>query len=75
MDDLATGGAVPGRSRKRVTQSALVLVGSESPPFMLEVAQQLVDRLPAGSLQVMAGQEHVADPEVLTPVVVGFLRD
>ncbi len=75
MDDLATGGAVPADLAKRVTQSALVLVGSESPPFMLEVAQQLVDRLPAGSLQVLAGQEHVVDPEVLTPVVVGFLRD
>ena len=51
MDDLATGGAVPADLARRVTQPALVLVGGESPPFMHEVAQQLAELLPAGSLQ------------------------
>jgi pimeloyl-ACP methyl ester carboxylesterase len=75
MDDLAAGGAVPADLARQATQPALVLVGGESPPFLHEVAQRLADLLPAGSLQVLAGQEHVADPEVLTPVVVEFLRD
>ena len=42
---------------------------------MLEVGRQLAELLPAGSLQVLAGQDHVVDPEALTPVVVRFLRD
>ena len=74
MDDLATGGAVPAALARRVSQPALVLVGSESPPFMLEVGRQLAELLPAGSLQVLAGQDHVPDPEALTPVVTRFLN-
>jgi pimeloyl-ACP methyl ester carboxylesterase len=75
MEDLATGGAVPDDLARGVTQPALVLVGGASPPFMLEVGQRLADLLPAGSLQVLPGQEHVADPEVLASVVADFLRD
>jgi pimeloyl-ACP methyl ester carboxylesterase len=75
MDDLATGGVIPADLARRVTQPALVLVGGQSPSFMHEVGQRLADLLPAGSLQVLADQEHVADPEVLTPVVVEFLRE
>ena len=75
MDDLATGGVVPVDLARQVTQPALVLVGGESPPFMHEVGRRLADLLPAGSLQVLSGQEHVVDPELLTPVVVEFLRD
>ena len=75
MDDLATGGVVPVDLARQVTQPALVLVGGESPPFMHEVGRRLADLLPAGSLQVLSGQEHVVEPELLTPVVVEFLRD
>ena len=72
MDD-ESGGAVPADLARRVTQPTLVLVGSESPPFMLEVGQQLAELMPAGSMEVLAGQDHNADPEVTAPVVARFL--
>ena len=73
MDDLATGGAVPADLARRISQPALVLVGGESPPFMHEVGQRLAGLLPAGTHQALPGQDHNADPEVLTPVVARFL--
>jgi hypothetical protein len=42
---------------------------------MLEVGQQLAELLPAGSLQVLPGQDHNADPEVVTPVLARFLGE
>ena len=42
---------------------------------MLEVGRLLAELLPAGSLQVLAGQYHVPDPEALTPVVARFLNE
>ena len=75
MDDLASGGGIPADLARQVTQPALVLVGGDSPPFMHEVAQQLAELLPAGSLQVLPGQDHNADPEVVSPVVAEFLGE
>jgi pimeloyl-ACP methyl ester carboxylesterase len=75
MDDLATGGAVPAGLARQVSQPVLVVVGGESPPFMREVGQQLAELLPAGAMQVLPGQDHNADPEVVTPVVAEFLRE
>jgi hypothetical protein len=42
---------------------------------MLDVGRQLAELLPAGSLEVLPGQDHNADPEVVTPVVTGFLGE
>jgi len=49
--------------------------GSESPPFMLDVGRRLAELLPAGSLQVLPGPDHNADPEVVTPVLARFLSE
>ena len=74
MDD-RNGGAIPADLARQITQPTLVLVGGESPPFMHEVAQRLAELLPAGSLQVLPGQDHNADPEVVAPVVARFLGE
>jgi pimeloyl-ACP methyl ester carboxylesterase len=72
MNDRA-GGAVPADLARQATRPALVLVGGGSPPFMREVGQQLAELLPAGTLQVVPGQDHNVDPEAITPIVARFL--
>jgi pimeloyl-ACP methyl ester carboxylesterase len=68
-----TGGTVPLDVARRVAARTLVLVGGRSPDFMLESARSLVAALPAGSLRVLDGEEHVVPPERLAPVVGAFL--
>jgi hypothetical protein len=46
MGDVERGGAVPEDLAARVTERGLVLVGGESPPFMVEVSRRLADLLP-----------------------------
>jgi hypothetical protein len=75
MGDIENGGAVPEDVATRVTRPGLVLVGSESPPFMTEVSRRLAHLLPAGSHQVLEGHGHVVPPVVLAPVVAEHLRD
>jgi hypothetical protein len=74
MGDLETGGAVPAELAARASRPGLVLVGGESQPFMNDVGPQLANLLPHGSHRVLAGQGHVADPDVLAPIVAEFLR-
>jgi pimeloyl-ACP methyl ester carboxylesterase len=73
MGDIEHGGAVPEEVAARATRPGLVLVGSESPPFMMEVSRRLADLLPEGSHRVLQGQGHVVASEVLAPVVAEFL--
>jgi Alpha/beta hydrolase family len=74
MGDLEHGGAFPEEVAARAARPGLVLVGGDSPPFMLEVSRRLADLLPEGSHRVLEGQSHVVAPEVLAPVVTEFLR-
>ena len=73
MGDVERGGAIPQDIAARATRPGLVLVGSESPPFMHDVSRRLAQLLPDGTHRVLAGQDHVADPEVLVPLLVDFL--
>jgi pimeloyl-ACP methyl ester carboxylesterase len=74
MGDIDRGGAIPEDLAARATQPGLVLVGSESPPFMMEVSRRLADLLPDGDHRVIEGQDHVVAPDVLAPIVDEFLR-
>jgi pimeloyl-ACP methyl ester carboxylesterase len=73
MGDIDRGGAVPEDIATRAARPGLVLVGGESPPFMMEVGRRLAERLPDARLRVLGGQDHVVPPEILTPVVAEFL--
>jgi Alpha/beta hydrolase family len=75
MGDIENGGAVPEDVAARVPRPGLVLVGGESPPFMMEVARRLAHLLPQGRLHVVEGQGHVVPPDVLARVVAEHLRD
>jgi pimeloyl-ACP methyl ester carboxylesterase len=67
------GGRTPAEQAAAVTVPALVLAGTEGPPWMAETARELADALPRGRLHVMAGQGHVVPPELLAPVLTEFL--
>jgi len=73
MGDVDRGGAVPEDLATRATRPGLILVGGESPPFMLEVGRRLADLLPDARYRVLDGQDHVVPPEILAPVVAEFL--
>lgn len=74
MGNAETGGTIPAGLAARATQPGLVLVGSDSPLFMIDVSRRLAELLPSGRHQVLEGQDHVADPEVLAPIVKESLR-
>lgn len=75
MGDRSTGGAVPRDLLPRVTSEALVLVGEQSPRFMIDIGRQIADGMPHGRLRVLAGEEHVVAPEVLAPALANFLSE
>src|SRR3712207_8934867 len=59
-----TGGAVPADVAARVPRPGLVLVGGQSPPFMVQVSRRLAHLLPQGRLHVVEGHGHVVPPDV-----------
>jgi pimeloyl-ACP methyl ester carboxylesterase len=73
MGDLE-GASVPIELLHRVPVPTLVLYGDRSPPWMLQVAEQLATGITDGRLEILEGQEHVVAPEVLAPVLERFLR-
>jgi hypothetical protein len=75
MGDMSTGGAIPRDLLTRVTPLALVLVGQQSPEFMIGIGRQIADALPHGRLHLLAGEEHVVAPGVLAPVLADFLSE
>ena len=73
MGDIENGGAVPEEVAARATRPGLVLVGGDSPPFMMKVSLRLANLLPEGNHRVLEGQGHVVAPEVVAAVVAEFL--
>ena len=57
-----------------VTTPTLVLAGGASDPWLRETAQALADALPNGRRQVLEGQWHNVDVDVLAPAVAEFFR-
>lgn len=74
MGDIEHGGAIPGALAARAKRPGLVLVGSDNPPFMLDVSRRLADLLPDGRHRVLEGQGHAVEPDVLAWTVAPFLR-
>lgn len=70
--DAAPGGTVPFELLAKVTQPALAICGSASPPFMIDSAHAVAKALPSAQLVELAGQHHAVPPEVLAPVLVEF---
>lgn len=71
--DAAPGGTVPVEVLAKVTQPALTVCGSASPPFMTDSARAVAKALPAAEFVELEGQQHAVPAEVLAPVVKDFL--
>jgi hypothetical protein len=52
-----------------------VLTGGADYPWMIDVGRRLADAMPNGRHRVLEDQEHVVSPEVLVPVLEGFISD
>lgn len=69
----ARGGGIPKDLLPRVTCSTLALAGSETFPFMIEVAETLAEELAGGLCLVVQGADHEAGPDLVAPPVKAFL--
>jgi pimeloyl-ACP methyl ester carboxylesterase len=75
MGDSTRGGTVPADVARRVTIPTLVLVGGASPDWMIDVGREIAAAVQNGAHRILDGQDHVVPPEVLAPVLKGFLAD
>jgi pimeloyl-ACP methyl ester carboxylesterase len=64
--------SVPIGRAADVTAVALVMNGSESPPFMSEAAEALTLAIPGARHVTLEGQRHDVSPEALSPVLAEF---
>ncbi|GAA1609175.1 alpha/beta hydrolase [Kribbella sancticallisti] len=74
MDSAGPGGRIPFGLLAKVTQPALAVCGSASPPFMIDSARAVAKALPGGRLVELEGRHHVVPPEVLAPVLTEFFE-
>ena len=75
MGDTMNGNPAALKKWSSVTTPTLVMVGGASPKFFHNSAQALVDILPNGTLQVLAGQDHGPADDILVPALEKFFKD
>jgi hypothetical protein len=67
--------SVPTELVDSVTVPTLVMDGGDSPAFLRNGAQALVDALPKGQHCRLPGQTHDIVPQVFAPVLEEFFAD
>jgi pimeloyl-ACP methyl ester carboxylesterase len=73
-DDAAMGdGLVPRERLAAISVPVLALAGGASPSWMREAARAVAQAAPEGTYRTVEGQTHMVDPDVLAPVLAGFL--
>jgi pimeloyl-ACP methyl ester carboxylesterase len=72
MGETQRGRPLPARFQK-VEQPTLVMVASKAPDWARAAADALVAALPEGTLETLEGEFHSVDPEVVGPIVAGFM--
>ncbi|HMJ12608.1 MAG TPA: alpha/beta hydrolase [Polyangiaceae bacterium] len=66
------GGTIPKELVRAIRVPTLVLAGGASPEFFRDIASQVAELLPNGTLSVLEDQDHAAPAEVVAPVVARF---
>lgn len=64
----------PIEQASRLTTPTQIIVGEESPASIHEVASQLSEAIPNAECSQLAGQDHMPNPDILLPVLAGFLN-
>ena len=72
---LGAEAAVPAKRAAGLAIPTLVMSGSESYPFMSTSAATLASALPRGRHQVLDGQTHEVDVNVLAPILIEFFNE
>jgi pimeloyl-ACP methyl ester carboxylesterase len=67
-------GRTPEEQAREITIPALVVTGDANPGWMIDASRRIAEALPQGRLTVLTGQEHVVPPEILVPILAGFLN-
>ncbi|MGW1751903.1 alpha/beta fold hydrolase [Streptomyces sp. NPDC002092] len=65
-------GLVPLDRLAGIEVPVLSLAGSASPAWMREAARAVAETAPQGTYQILEGQTHMVDPNVLAPVLAEF---
>jgi len=71
-DIAVTDGGVPVAELARIGIPALVLSGADSPDWFRRSVADQADAIPGGRLVTIAGYNHNAPPEVITPMLKEF---
>jgi pimeloyl-ACP methyl ester carboxylesterase len=66
---------IPTGRVSTITAPTLVMTGSNSYPFMYEVATVLANVIPNAQQRTLEGQTHEVDSEALAPVLAEFFQD
>ena len=75
MGDTLSGKPLPAERWAAVTIPALVVDGGDSPSWARNAVVALARTLPTAERATLDGQTHQVDPDVLGPVLAGFLLD
>jgi pimeloyl-ACP methyl ester carboxylesterase len=75
MSAHSRGGRTPAEQAATVTVPTLTLAGTASPQWMVDTSRRLAEALPHGRLTLLDDQGHIVPPEILTPVLAGFLTE
>ncbi len=58
---------------KQISVATLVMNGEKSLPFMGPTADRIAELIPKAQRQTLKGQAHQAAPDVMAPLLIGFL--
>lgn len=73
-DDAVMGDGLLHRDRlAAISVPVLVVAGGASPDWMREANREISRAVPEGAYHELAGQTHMVEPDVLGPVLAGFL--
>lgn len=71
-DAVMGGGGVPREMLASIEVPVLSIAGDASPAWMRQAAKAIAESVPRGAYRTLEGQTHMAEPDVLAPVLAEF---